>query len=271
MNKQMMLAALALLPACTGTGTLSLTTWGEEFIEQEIPESTFIDGYSVTYSKFIVTIKDFTLATKTGETGDAMTTAAAIDMTKKGPVQILEWTDVPAIKWDQVSYGIGPASNPTPIGETSADDVSAMAAAGQSIWVEGALHKGAEQKTFSWKFDVDTHYADCTNPDLGDGVTIVTGKTEVVQLTIHGDHLWYDDLQSADAKVSGQAKWDADANDDGVITQEELAAVSLTTLPLTQYGTGGASNVKNLSDFVRALSRTVGHFRGEGECEASAR
>ena len=260
-----------MLTACGGTGTLNLTTWGEEYIEQEIPSSVFVDGFSVRYSKFIVTIKDFTLATQTGEKGMAQTTPAAIDVTKAGPTQILEWTQVPAQKWDTVSYGIGPASDAVAIGQTSADDVTAMKAAGASIWVEGALLKDGAQKTFSWSFDVDTHYADCTNPDLGVGVTIVTGKTEDVQLTIHGDHLWYDDLQSAEAKVRGQAKWDADTNDDGVITQDELKAVSLTTLPIDQYGTGGASSVKNLSDFVRALSRTVGHYRGEGECEAMAR
>lgn len=35
------------------------------------------------------------------------------------------------------------------------------------------------------------------------------------------------------------------------------------------YGTGAAANVNNLREFVTALSRTLGHFRGEGECFAS--
>jgi hypothetical protein len=47
--------------------------------------------------------------------------------------------------------------------------------------------------------------------------------------------------------------------------------VNLTTLPLGQYGTGSAPNVKTLKDFVLALSRTVGHYRGEGHCHSHAR
>lgn len=58
---------------------------------------------------------------------------------------------------------------------------------------------------------------------------------------------------------------------DGVITLDELAAVQLTSLPLGQYGTGSAGSVHTLKDFVSALSRTVGHFRGEGECVSRAR
>ncbi len=264
-------AALVVLSSCGGSGTLSLTTWGEDYIEQQIPSSSFEDGYSVKYSKFIVVIKDFTLATKSGTTGPSQDTPSAIDVTRAGPTVIQTIDPVDAIKWDSVSYGIGPATNAVAIGQTSAADVTVMNAEGKSIWVEGTVSKGAVSKTFSWKFDVNTHYANCTTPDLGEGVTIVTGKTEAVQLTIHGDHLWYDDLQSVNAKVRGQAITGADTDNDGVITQAELAAVALTTLPLGEYGTGGASNVKTLDDFVRALSRTVGHYRGEGECEATAR
>ena len=39
--------------ACGGVGQVSLTTWGEDFIEQEIPATLFEDGFSVRYSKFL--------------------------------------------------------------------------------------------------------------------------------------------------------------------------------------------------------------------------
>ena len=58
---------------------------------------------------------------------------------------------------------------------------------------------------------------------------------------------------------------------DGQVTLEELALVDLTELPPEQYGTGGASNVRTLRDFVTALVRTVGHYRGEGECAPRVR
>lgn len=269
--KQLALLAMVVLTACGGTGSLSLTTWGEDFIEAEIPASVFEDGYSVRYSKFVVVIRDFTLATKTGTKGPSQPSPLVVDVTKKGPLELTSFKTVDAIKWDAVSYGIGPAADALAAGDVAAADVTAMTSGGHSLWVEGTVSKGAVSKTFSWKFDIDTHYADCTNPDFGEGVTIPTGGKEVVELTLHGDHLWYDDLQSPEAKVRGQAIVAADADADGVITQAELAAVPLTSLPLGQYGTGGASNVKTLNDFVRALGRTVGHYRGEGECESTAR
>ena len=66
----------------------------------------------------------------------------------------------------------------------------------------------------------------------------------------------------------------ADADADGKITLEELAAVDLadkTKITAGTYGTGSASNINDLRAFVEALSRTVGHFRGEGECLARAK
>jgi hypothetical protein len=93
-----------------------------------------------------------------------------------------------------------------------------------------------------------------------------------VQLTIHGDHPWFDDLQSPEAKMRFRPAADSDRSPmDGVITLDELGATALTSLPLDQYGTGGAGNVKNLRDFVQALIRTIGHYRGEGECAPKAR
>ncbi len=56
----------------------------------------------------------------------------------------------------------------------------------------------------------------------------------------------------------------ADANDDGEVTLEELEAVPLVEIDEGTYGTGSASHVDDLGEFVRALTRTIGHYRGEG-------
>jgi hypothetical protein len=42
-----------------GEGKLSFTTWGEEYVEEEIPVDSkavtgFVDGWTVKYSKFLV-------------------------------------------------------------------------------------------------------------------------------------------------------------------------------------------------------------------------
>lgn len=273
------LSALVMLLAvsgCGGTGSLTFTTWGEDYIEQGIPTDSrevtgFVDGWSLTYTRFLVALGEVTLAKQTGERGPVQDAARVVDLVKPGPVELFGFTGVPAEKWDRVSYAIAPASaSAQAAGALDAGDLERMRA-GLSILIEGHATDGAATKRFAWAFTTDTLYADCTNPDFGEGVTVPTGGQEVVQLTVHGDHFWYDDLTSPEAVLRFQAIADADADADGEVTLAELSSVPLTFLPLGQYGTGSARHVKTLADFVTALGRTVGHFRGEGDCVSHAR
>ena len=55
------IAALSLLlcacdGASAGEGTLRVTAWGEDFIEQGIPTEAFVDGWSVTFDAFVVSL-----------------------------------------------------------------------------------------------------------------------------------------------------------------------------------------------------------------------
>ncbi len=244
--------ALFVLSGCGGSGTLTLTTWGEAYIEEALPASEFEDGYTVHFTRFNVTIADFALATRTGETGPRLRAPFTVDVATKGPHTVEVFEEVEARKWDAVSWAIAPAT-----------------AGANALEVAGTLSKDGVARTFAWNFALDTAYTDCSNDDLGEGVTLAAGAEETVELTIHGDHLFYDDLQSPDAKLRGQAIFEA-GESDGDISLADLSAVPLTSLPSTQYGTGGAS-VDDLGQFVSALARTVGHFRGEGECVTSAR
>ncbi|MGV3624073.1 MAG: hypothetical protein ACO1OB_24865 [Archangium sp.] len=271
MKKLMLLSVLSLFASCGGMGKLSLTTWGEEYIEQEIPASEFEDGHTVKFTKFLVVVNEFQLATRSGMTGPKQAKPQLVDVHKPGPAALEIFEAVPAEKWDAVSWSIMPSAEAVVVGEVSADDATRMKTEGYSVWVEGNVSKGGLTKTFTWGFKGNTHYSECSNEDLGEGVTVPTGGNVDVQLTIHGDHFFYDDLQSADAKLRAEEIIKADADMDGTVTMAELDAVQLTTLPIGQYGTGGASAVKTLGDFVRALSRPIGHFRGEGECVTTPR
>jgi hypothetical protein len=262
--------------ACGGSGSAVFTTWGEEYIEEGIPaqvgsEAGFVDGWSVKYSKFLVVVKEIALAQKTGGRGPKQMGAQVVDLTLKGPVTLQTFANTPAGKWDQVSYSIGPDANPVGVGSVTAADVEAMKAGKLGVWVEGLAVKGSTSKRFSWRFALDSLFENCSNPDFGEGLTVPVGGTETAQLTIHGDHFFYDDLQNGDAALRFEAIASADRDRDGLVSLEELAAVPLTTVPAGTYGTGGAGNVKTLRDFVSELSRTIGHFRGEGECTVKAR
>jgi hypothetical protein len=57
----------------------------------------------------------------------------------------------------------------------------------------------------------------------------------------------------------------ADTDGDGEITLAELDA---QTLDVTRYNPSPFT-VSTLGAFVTSLARTVGHFRGEGECAIS--
>lgn len=113
--------------------------------------------------------------------------------------------------------------------------------------------------TFDWSFDTDTTY-NCEPEDL----TIPAGGEDGTELTIHGDHLFYDGLENPDAEVRGAAIADADADADGVVTQAELDLVQVATLG---YEVGQYSEVTTLGDFVSFLTRTLGHVDGEGHCQ----
>lgn len=274
-------AALALgTTACTGSGTVTFTTYGEDYIEKALPAAQgttagFVDGWELTYEKFLVVIREIEVSDADGKSLAKQANPKLFDVHKAGPVDIEKFENLPAEKLPTVTYAIAPPTDLVP-GNATADDVTLMKSKGYSVLLKGSAKKGAVTKSFEWGFTTNTQYLACRSEELGEGVTVPSGGNEAVQLTIHGDHPFFDDLQSPEAKLRFEAIANADKGlaglpGDGVITLEELAAVDLTTLPTSQYGTGGASSVRNLKEFVTALIRTIGHYRGEGECSPKVR
>ena len=199
-----------------------------------------------------------------------MPSAKLFDHVAPGVKDVVQFSDIPARAWSRVSYEISPDAAGAELGGgATEDDKALMASGGYSVYVEGEATKEAVKKSFAWGFGVPTLLNDCKGERDGretEGVIVTNGGADMIELTIHGDHLFYDDLQAANAKLRFNALASADADNSGTITLEELASVKLVDLTEGTYGTGSAADVNNLRDFVTALSRTVGHFRGEGEC-----
>jgi hypothetical protein len=229
---------LPVLAACGGSGEWVVETWGEEYIEQEIPAEVFADGCSVVYDRFEVAVSDVALLDGDGEVAGSIA-GARFEMTQPGP-QAVGSVAVPATYYSTARFVV------------SADD-------GASVEVTGTLSCGGASKSFDWTFTTVTTYL-CEPEDL----TIPASGEAFTQLTIHGDHLFYDGLENPDALVRGQAIFDADADGDGTITQEELGSVSVATLG---YAVGQYSEVTTLADFVSFLTQTLGHVDGEGHCQ----
>jgi hypothetical protein len=230
-----------LLAGCGGEGSWILSTWGEDYIETGIPAAEFADGCSVVFERFEVVDSDLALLDGDGATVATIDGAFTVDMAEPGPLE-LGSAPVPATHYDTVTWRIGPTADQA-----------------VSVAVAGTIACGGQSVSFAWDFDTDTTYH-CEPEDL----TIPAGGDDVTELTVHGDHLFYDSLEDPDAILLGQAFVDADADVDGEVTVAELEAVAVAELG---YDVGSRAEVTDLYAFVAFLTRTLGHVDGEGHCQ----
>lgn len=253
------IAALSLLlcacdGASAGEGTLRVTAWGEDFIEQGIPTEAFVDGWSVTFDAFVVSLDAI------DADGVRMPGSYVLDLSQPsgGAGQELGVLSVPAGQVPALSWSLSTA---TPEASTDVDDkvIDAMVGADASLWARGTARRGDEVKTFDWPLDVTSRYVECDT-----GAALVKDEVTDAVLTVHADHLFYDDLDSEEPGVAFDLIAAADADDDGVITVEELQAQSLSGQ--ARYQVGGR-DVDDLHAFIVAQARTLGHINGEGHCE----
>ena len=257
MNRSLILVTM-LLAACAGEGTWTLETWGEEYIEVGIPASAFEDGCSVVYDRFLVLTSDRVLLNDEG--GDevaALDGAQVYDQTVAGPT---EMATVPAKAgtWHSFQVTIAPDPSAT-AGSASEADTAELLTRGASVLASGTLTcPDRDPKTFDWALTSTTTY-ECDPENL----VIPNGGEGRTQLTIHGDHLWYDSLYAETAVVRGLAIADADADEDGAVTEAELAAAPVAP---TGYTVGTYTDVTDLWAYLQASSRSLGHVDGEGHC-----
>jgi hypothetical protein len=206
-----------------------------------------------------------------------------VDNTKAGRKILVEFDGLEAKQWDAVSYEIKPAVLGEVVVAGDPADLEMMIQKGWSIYVEGSATKTSAEgiltkKTFHWGFKTATHYSECHKVENGKdtlGVVVTNGSTDSSELTTHGDHFYYDRLQaSADPAIQTSLRFDQKAaadeapygNSDGDVSLEEMCK---EPIDVTTYDPSGL-NAPTIGDFVIALSRTIGHYRGEGECTISA-
>ena len=259
-----------------GEGRLSFTTWGEAFIEEAIPPdpgdgSGFVDGWTVRYDQFLVNFQNIVVADALGETAAQMPGSMLFDNTQPGVKSIVTFDGVPARAWERISYEIAPVTEATELAPgVSEADRAAMLAGGYALVVSGSATRDDIEKRFAWGFGAGARYEECRSEQDGvdtPGVLVTGGASVEVELTTHGDHLFYDRLQaSPDPSLATALRFEnlaaADADADGEVTLAELEAQPLDVRLYNPSGLGATT----YADFVRVLARTVGHFRGEGEC-----
>ncbi len=296
MTLQAMALSAMLATACSNTdptssggkGNEKFTTWGEDYIENQIPpdptgENGFVDGWTLHYEKFLVNFHGIVVADTAGKVAATLDKPRFADNTKPGRKDLVEFDGLDARAWDNVSWQVKPAVADEAIIAGDPSDLATMVQNGWSIYVQGIATKPTAdgktiQKTFHWGFKTATQYSECHHEENGKdtlGVVVTNGSTDITELTTHGDHLFYDRLQSSpNPEIKTSMRFDEKAagdeppygNGDGDITLEELCK---TPIDVTKYDPSGLP-APTIGDFVISLARTVGHYRGEGECTVSA-
>jgi hypothetical protein len=255
------------LAACAGddeaSGNLAVHIYGEEFAEEGIPSEVFDDGWAVTFDKVLLSVGDVTAATM-GD--DPAITAPAyriwnLAQASGGEGFQVATAEVDGGPYDHVGFRVAAAEDPQP-GNASDDDVALMRDGGYSIYVSGVAERDDAALSFAWGFSAATAYREC------EGTALVDGGDHTTTLTIHMDHLFYDDLFSPEPLVAFDLIAQADSDSDATVTETELAAVSLSTQDRYQVGSTG---IDDLWAFIDQQTSTVGHIDGEGHCGIAER
>jgi hypothetical protein len=234
-----LLHALLLATACEGDqdaaagreGTVIVTAYGESFIEDGIPADEVNDAWAIDFSRFELEVQNVHVA------GVEVDVPEAVDV-----------SDPSSGDGHELGSALVAAGHHTGSSFTIA-----------RVEVDGTATNGEKNKAFSWVFAEPTHYHECeTTTSVGEG------DTGTLQITVHADHLFYDSLVAEEPQILFQPLADVDTNDDGKITQEELAVTDIEA-----YDPGSEGGIDDLWMWLTAQSRTLGHVDGEGHCHAT--
>jgi hypothetical protein len=237
-----------------GSGSWEVEIWGEDYIETGIPSASFADGCSATFDQFLLSVA--AVEASNGEQGTGHDGPFSFDLVQPGPQSLTSLIELPSGYYDTVSFRVAPPSG----GKDSLS--AALSEAAASIHSVGTLTCPSDSVTFDWAFATDTTYV--CEPD---GLNIPKGGSDTTQLTIHGDHFFYNGLEDPDAAVLGEAIVAADADGDGAVSLAELDGVPVASLG---YTVGSHAEVSTLASFLEVLASSLGHIDGEGHCVATA-
>lgn len=287
------LAALS-LAACGGTGDVQVFLAAEDTIPEGLQpgagDEQIVDGWTVTYTKFLVTFGNFR-ASRSSDPDDELRdeTILVVDMRglPPGGLVVAEFADVAAERWDRVGYDLRNADDDARAAEgTSAADRDFMVEHGYSLYIAGEMTKPDGQAcdpdepdvcepqarvTFAWGLQAGTSFDDCAGAEGDAGFAVPQGGTVQVKPTIHGDHWFFNNITQGAELTERRAQWIADAqqNRDEMTTLDELRAAPAAKL-FTQalgYNLSGAQlPIVTAYDFLDAQVRSIGDFQGEGEC-----
>lgn len=245
-----------LILGCAGEGEWSFEAYGQDFIAVEIPAEEFDDGCSVSFSTFAVRYTGLTLLTGDGAVVAEIPGSFAVDLAVEDVAHTLGSAAVPAQRYTVAGYQIAAGGIETNINLTD-EDLSEMDSGQLSYLVRGEISCPSASVVVDWAFATSAQH-ECEPDDLA----IPAGGVDTTESTLHADHLFYNSL-AEHSEVLGEPIVQADADGDGQVTREELAAVSLADLG---YSVGSFTGIYDLDAFLEVQMTTLGHVDGEGHC-----
>ncbi|MEM9460920.1 MAG: hypothetical protein AAGF11_42545 [Myxococcota bacterium] len=249
-----LLVSAAACDAEPGSADLRISAYGEDFVEDRIPAAEVIDGWEIEFERLLIAISSVEA------NGVALDGAFVVDLTRPsdGEGHALGVVTLPADDHPDLSFEVAPVDAAQAI-SADATDLEWMVERGLSVYAQGHATRGDATLRFSWGFATRTRYEECH------GLAELESDPEPsTRLTMHADHLFYDDLDSEEPNVAFDLVAAADTNGDGNIEPDELRALDITGQ--ARYQVGGRE-ITDLWGFIEAQTTTLGHIDGEGHCE----
>lgn len=276
---------LGSLAACSddggGRGSVRINLRAEDSITGGLSPGSGVEDtkdYGVSYAKYIVAVGHLHLARSRGGSERESDAIALVDLMRVGEegVEIARFEDLPAGQWDTFEFETPEANADADALEVDADDAAEMREHGWTYWIEGTVHRPEAEGgpvDFTIQAAVPTRFEHC-QLDGQPGMAVVADQTATGDITIHGDHIWFNTFPTgSEGSVERRAAWlvAADTDEDGQVSTEDLAQLDATEVFTTELGYSldgqpDGITIDSALDWVRAQLATQGHFRGEGEC-----
>jgi hypothetical protein len=257
---------------------------GEEGTQRGYPSHLFQDGWSVQFTKYLVSVGGFALTSASGERRTS-SRHLVVDL-QKGDVELTGLEELPAGRWS-AGFEVRPPPDDAelPDGHVSAEDLARLRSRGYSYWLEGeAVKAGVGVYSFAFGFPVNARMVDCINGTDGTlGIVVPENSTAEAEITIHAEHMFYDRLGTHRGVQLRFEAFAATGGADKLITSEGLAQQQILDLRGMNGGElldaqgkpviyePGAYEVKTLWEFVTQSIVDQAHLNGGGVCAVAPR
>ncbi len=244
------------------------------------------DGWTVDFSKYLVTVGAFHASAETGDpTADDHTFVVDLQAIVGSEYLLTTFDRVSAGRYTSVGFALPTAgSKAAKAPSTSQADLDLMVKTGYSVYIEGVMTRTdgadgqsctpgapkdcapAKQIALRWGYRAGTAYDQCAD------FAVTDGETTTVDLLMSAEGWFMPGFgPGPNFQTQSRAQWiaDADLNRDGETTLAELEEIKASDLFAAGYDLSGAPiEIVTAYDFTEAQARNLGR-NSYGYCKTS--